>query len=1081
MDGSVRMTVDGSCHSQSNFQGKHTLDLDEENNSKRIKVDIKKEYCCNEDTNEQGNKDPSTQTENTSTTKVSTISLDPLNYTKSKEFTSEIFKIQIYNLPKFGFADLKKRLKSALLLNPHKIKRIEKTSVTYVCFRSEAERDEALRKINGHTWKGKILEAKVAAPVADPYLQKKLQEKDDNTSRECDPAPKIEHLTTDEAEARLKSNVCPLWDTGYTQQLQMKEDKIRSVLEQVAKHHFVRHLFKDRSKYGGLPCELLPIIPSPIITAYRNKNEFSIGFGLDGKTKMVGFRYGLYKEGSTAVGDCTNLGVVMPAAIPVLKSFTEFIRVSQWEPFLQQTGTGHWHTLTVRTFQSGDVMVMADFQPRTLDEKEIEAAKTSLKNFYTDGEGKGVSIKSLYFRLLGGKGLKDQKSIELLFGEPHVYETLMQLKFRISPEAFFQVNTAATEKLYELIADWCSVSPSTTVLDICCGTGTIGLSMAKKVKNVIGIEMCKPAIEDAMANATINDLQLPPNLAFADLKKRLKSALHLNPHKIKRIEKTSVTYVCFRSEAERDEALRKINGHTWKGKILEAKIAAPVADPYLQKKLQEKDDNTSRECEPAPKIEHLTTDEAEGRLKSNVCPLWDTDYTQQLQMKEDKIRSVLEQVAKHHFVRHLFKDRSKYGGLPCELLPIIPSPIITAYRNKNEFSIGFGLDGKTKMVGFRYGLYKEGSTAVGDCTNLGVVMPAAIPVLKSFTEFIRVSQWEPFLQQTGTGHWHTLTVRTFQSGDVMVMADFQPRTLDEKEIEAAKTSLKNFYTDGEGKGVSIKSLYFRLLGGKGLKDQKSIELLFGEPHVYETLMQLKFRISPEAFFQVNTAATEKLYELIADWCSVSPSTTVLDICCGTGTIGLSMAKKVKTVIGIEMCKPAIEDAMANATINDIPNAVFHCAKVEDIINKTISSLSQSDHQDVVAVVDPPRAGLHKEVLKSLRKCDSIRHLVYVSCNPESAMDNFVDIIRPETGRHKGRPFRMVKATPVDLFPGTKHCELVILYTRDTTKLDRVMEKSDIITTDAGIETDKMDRVEEMDEVTQPSINEQILSVTENAS
>ncbi|CAL1539249.1 unnamed protein product [Lymnaea stagnalis] len=548
-----------------------------------------------------------------------------------------------------------------------------------------------------------------------------------------------------------------------------------------------------------------------------------------------------------------------------------------------------------------------------------------------------------------------------------------------------------------------------------------------------------------------------PKFGFNDLKKRLKSTLNLNPHKIKHINKIFVTYVCFKNEADRDEALKKINGHVWKGKTLEAKIAKPAADPYLQKQLQEKGSKlfTEKSSKSNSTQETLqpTAEEAETRLRANVIPLWDVDYTDQLQMKTKLIRNILARVTKHHFVKHMFEDRSKHDGLACELLPIVPSPITTEYRNKNEFSIGFGLDGKTKMVGFRYGLYKDGTTAVGSCENLGIAMPAAIPVVKSFIDFITESQWEPFLQQSGTGHWQTLTVRTQRTGDVMAMVDFSPRKLDQSEIDAAKNSLKEFFTTGAGKDVYIKSLYFRILSGKGQNTRNNLELLLGEPHVYESLLEMKFRISPQAFFQVNTPATEKLYELIAEWCNASSSTTVLDICCGTGTIGLSMAKKVKSVIGIEMCSEAVEDAKANASLNDICNATFHCAKVEDIISKVMLSLqSSNDGQDIVAVVDPPRAGLHKDVIKSLRKCQAIRHLVYVSCNPESALDNFIDIIRPETGRHKGSPYKMVKATPVDLFPGTKHCELLILFAKADAS-------NDVPMTDANTDVNMADGAE----------------------
>ncbi|GFO43106.1 tRNA (uracil-5-)-methyltransferase homolog a-like [Plakobranchus ocellatus] len=513
-----------------------------------------------------------------------------------------------------------------------------------------------------------------------------------------------------------------------------------------------------------------------------------------------------------------------------------------------------------------------------------------------------------------------------------------------------------------------------------------------------------------------------PKFGFTDLKKRLKS-LGLNPNKIKSPDRQSVAYICFRNEEERDKALEKVNGHVWKNRKLEAKIAAPVADPYLQKKNQ---GNGSHAVSlDRQRTKELTPEEAEERLRNNVCPLWNLDYSQQLQQKTEKVKNVLRQIAQDNFVKWMFRNiKTKFDGMPCELLPIVPSPETCEYRNKNEFTIGYDLDVKTVMVGFRYGLYKDGTTSVGDCSNLGIAMPAAVPVVKSFTEFVSKSKWTPYLQHAGTGHWQTLTVRTFRTGDIMVMVDFVPRDLHQSEIEEAKVSLREFYTSGEGSKINVKSFYFRVIGKKGSSSGPDLQLLFGEEHVFESLMKLRFRISPQAFFQVNTPATEKLYSLISDWCEASSNTTLLDVCCGTGTIGLSMAKTVKEVIGIEMCTQAVEDARANVAIN-------------------------AALRDVVAVVDPPRAGLHKDVIRVLRRCTSIQRLVYVSCNPEIALTNFIDLIRPETGRHKGSPFTLVKAVPVDLFPGTKHCELVLLFTRESPKSSPPTDSAAVAAAESG--------------------------------
>lgn len=276
-----------------------------------------------------------------------------------------------------------------------------------------------------------------------------------------------------------------------------------------------------------------------------------------------------------------------------------------------------------------------------------------------------------------------------------------------------------------------------------------------------------------------------------------------------------------------------------------------------------------------------------------------------------------------------------------------------------------------------------------------------------------------------------LTVRTCQGPGVLLIADFHPQNLSQDSIQKVKEDLKNYFGSGPGSGVGVTSLFFRLSDKTSSND---VEHVLGEKNIEEDLLGMKFKISPNAFFQVNTLAAEVLYKLVADWCNVSPSTTVLDICCGTGTIGLTLAKKVSSVVGIEMGQEAIKDAKCNAQLNDINNVRYYCDKAENVIGRVMKSVQSSKH--VVAVVDPPRAGLNFKVVQTLRGPRSrIKHLVYVSCNLRGASSNFIDLTRKESKRLKGVPFRPVKAIPVDLFPQTNHCETVILFEREIPDTD----------------------------------------------
>jgi tRNA (uracil-5-)-methyltransferase len=219
---------------------------------------------------------------------------------------------------------------------------------------------------------------------------------------------------------------------------------------------------------------------------------------------------------------------------------------------------------------------------------------------------------------------------------------------------------------------------------------------------------------------------------------------------------------------------------------------------------------------------------------------------------------------------------------------------------------------------------------------------------------------------------------------------------------------------------------------------------------------MKFRVSPDSFFQVNTPASEVLYNVISDNITTASHTLpvlygkaatplwivsvdfivvelfclLVDLCCGTGTIGIIVAKMlgVSKLVGIELSQQAIDDAVYNAECNGITNAHFIVGKVEDVLPSLVASDTTASGETSIAIVDPPRGGLHQKVIQAIRK-SNINTLIYVSCNPEGTCNNFTDLCRGRSNRIKGFPFRPVTAVPVDLFPHTTHCELVVLFQR----------------------------------------------------
>ncbi|NXP06960.1 TRM2A methyltransferase, partial [Thinocorus orbignyianus] len=525
---------------------------------------------------------------------------------------------------------------------------------------------------------------------------------------------------------------------------------------------------------------------------------------------------------------------------------------------------------------------------------------------------------------------------------------------------------------------------------------------------------------------------LPKYIGFNDVKKFL-AKYGLNPHKIKLFGKQTFAFVTFKSEEERDKAMKVLHGVLWKSRHLSVRLAKPKADPIAKKRKKEEELEQGEAKRPAPS--NASGEEPLSKqIADVVTPLWNVPYEEQLAKKKQECEQVLQKLTKEignnnrALLPWLFLQKQKYNKLCCPVEGVKASPLQTEYRNKCEFLIGIGVNQEDKTVGCRLGKYKGGTCAVVEPFDTIHIPAIAKKVVKAFQDYIRSTPYSVYSPETYEGHWKQLTVRTSRSGHIMAIAYFNPQKLSKEDLADLKMSLAKYFTEGMGKSSGVTSLYFVEEGQRKSPNLEDLPLehVAGDKYIYEELLGLKFRISPHAFFQVNTQAAEVLYTAIGEWAQLSPESTVLDICCGTGTIGISLAKKVKKVIGIELCHEAVQDAKANAQINELNNIEFHCGKAEDIVPSLINILAP---QNPITIVDPPRAGLHSKVILAIRRAEHLKKLIYVSCNPRAAMNNFVDLCRAPSNRVKGAAFRPVKALAVDLFPQTRHCELLIFFER----------------------------------------------------
>ncbi|XP_069069429.1 tRNA (uracil-5-)-methyltransferase homolog B [Pleurodeles waltl] len=397
----------------------------------------------------------------------------------------------------------------------------------------------------------------------------------------------------------------------------------------------------------------------------------------------------------------------------------------------------------------------------------------------------------------------------------------------------------------------------------------------------------------------------------------------------------------------------------------------------------------------------------EERLSHAVTPLWTVGYEDQLKVKFDGQKKILQTLVsrlKEVSGEHITSPSTREDSC-CPLQPVVPSPVLYGYRNKSTFSVNRGPDGDPKTVGYYLRDRSNNIICVrGD--HLENIPEKHKQVSQLYEEYIKLSPLDACLLFHQGGHWREITVRTNRTGDTMAIVTFHPQDLSQEELCLQKESLKEFFTRGPGAVCNLTSLYFQeSTMTRCTHEQSPYQLLHGEPHIFEELLGLKIRISPDAFFQVNTAGAEVLYKTIAELSHVSRNTVFLDVCCGTGTIGLSMANQVSEVLGIELIENAVEDAKWNASFNGISNCKFHSGKAEVVLPELLLTL-QGNHP-FTAVVNPSRAGLHYRVTRAIRNCRRIRTLVYVSCKPQGeAMRNLLEkygIVNRRLKRRAGTP------------------------------------------------------------------------------
>lgn len=387
------------------------------------------------------------------------------------------------------------------------------------------------------------------------------------------------------------------------------------------------------------------------------------------------------------------------------------------------------------------------------------------------------------------------------------------------------------------------------------------------------------------------------------------------------------------------------------------------------------------------------------------CKWQNIPYDEQLRMKQKQVYDQLTRIGK--------------VNLP-EFNQILGSVKTQGYRNKLEFGCSN-----------RRWLTQEEITSGSDFTQMNAVgfhitgaFDKILPIEKCWLmddlqnkirNAIRDYAYEHDIVfydiRKQCGLLRDIMVRNSDTGEWMVLIQFH---YEKDEDDVIAKNLLQHIADAFPEITSL--LYVNNQKGNDTFNDLNIEVFKGNDYIYETMDGLTFKVGAKSFYQTNTKQAYHLYSVVRDFANLTGNELVYDLYTGTGTIANFVSRYAKRVIGIEYVPEAIEDAKINSEINNISNTLFFAGDMKDIL--TESFISENGTPDII-ITDPPRAGMHPDVVQTIIKT-APKRIVYVSCNPAtqardlSLLDNLYEVVAVQ---------------PVDMFPHTPHVENVVLLNR----------------------------------------------------
>ncbi|RHW45120.1 23S rRNA (uracil(1939)-C(5))-methyltransferase RlmD [Bombilactobacillus bombi] len=366
-------------------------------------------------------------------------------------------------------------------------------------------------------------------------------------------------------------------------------------------------------------------------------------------------------------------------------------------------------------------------------------------------------------------------------------------------------------------------------------------------------------------------------------------------------------------------------------------------------------------------------------VQTGIAPLIHLSYNKQLEFKRQQIVTDYQKL-----------------GLDISVQPTVGADQPLAYRNKAQIPV------RTIAGHATTGFFRQRSHDLIALDDYLIQDPAIDAEINQIRDLMQQYDIKGYDENTNRGDVRNIVIRRAHfTGEMMVVLVITSKKIKNLalllEAIAANSAVTSLYVNVNAKKTNV------ILGSR-------FELVAGQAYITDEILGKKFRISPQSFYQVNPRQTQKLYQLAIDAADLQGQENVVDAYCGIGTIGLSLANRAQSVIGIESVASAVKDAQANAAINGIHNAKFIKGKTEDILNQWAQEKRSID----VLIVDPPRKGLDASLIDSIFALQP-QKIIYISCNP-ATLARDIQLLQQH--------YQAQQTTPVDMFPMTKHVESV---------------------------------------------------------